>query len=1120
MADNAKKDIDNILSELKDKPENISRKKSENIDDEVNDILSSLGIEPKATKSRVHKPFVSQPHSEKSEEENRNIQQKPHAENEQSVIIKREENEGLRKKNLGESVQSEAEKTEHKTESTAENAQEQNRKKSVFGEDGEKNSEIKTQSEPGKKSEDKEDIDSWFAAPLAKPKSKYETDTFELPDIKEFAELEQKRAAMRTRKAGEEKLLKIKEQQEKQQLLYAKKQAELQEQKQAELKAMQQEEKAVKTAQRKQNTGEIQKAKLREMQENDKLVKDKNKQMYKKDVSTYIVGKSAPNIKHLQSDPAFLQFFSKTVANDGSSANIDKKAKNTFDEKRTPINKAEHGKENYSARLLGKFEMQDTIGTLPALSQETGTFGAPLSENYILKNEGKTQTNSQSTQKSKSAKGGGASNYAQKQSKTSKAQSAKNFAHEGDKFISTVIHNENPSDTFMQNKLVVNELNNAHSAEDNIEKAKAQKVQAGKNEQAAKNEKGGKNEQSANSIKNSGQFNSSSGSISKEIGIDAPLVQTSTMGIDPDKYGVAPVNYNEKDDYNKLSDAPVIEQKLKKMFLFNTVRSLILAAFSILTISMGFLTNSGAGNLSSGTFTISISSFLIVNLIVLVLACALCHDIIIAGVFGIYKHLSVDTLALFAVFGALLQNIACLLFANEFAQQGITLFAPAAVLVLFFNCVGKILHINAVRGNFEIVSKSYEHSAAFAVKNKQLTSLVCSGLKEHNPSLLVSRPTSLMRGFMRHSFSSTISDVYARKFSIILLLLAVASGAIAILNSVQPLYIISAFCATLCIGAPISCTMVYAGPALKMQRSSKKFGAAIPGSSAIQSLGLCNTVLLRSRDLFPCSNVILHTIKPFDGKRIDLAVLYAASIVYDNCETLKDTFLNIVDNDANALFEVTHAEVEFNLGVTGYLDSKKIIFGNRDMMRRYQIELPSREYERTFTDGGKNRAIYLAVNGELYCVFSLSYEANKTAASALRILTNSGINALIYSNDFNISENLITKTYNISPQMIKILSQSEKEMLTSQTEYIPESDGYMIHKNTVRSFIGGLRAASKAAQREKLANTVEFAGIIFAMVIALILSFAGVLVSLSLYLVLIYQLLWCAITLLPVMLKK
>ncbi len=1046
MASN-RREIDEILNEIKEKPQKTNLDRAENIDDEVNDILASLGIEPITRKQGNKQPLILEPANENTQTEK--IQQ--------------------------EKAQTQLKQIEIATPKNKDKTQDNNTQQKPNN----------SQTVPKNEAESETPV---LKAPLSQPFSKSETDTFELPNIKEYAEIEQKRAAQKARKEGEEKLLRMKEQEQQQQLLYAKKQAELQAKRQEELKAMKQKEQEAKLEQKKNAMGTQKQAELKAMQDTDEIVKTTNKQNIKRGINTMVKSSNVPNLKHLQNDPAFLQFFGSSAASEGMLGTKGKNAKNNLGNQKAnnSDNKSKIGN-NFSA--LSKNQMQDTIGTLPALSQETASFGAPLS--HIVHSEKVNK------------------NIAEKLEVSVKENAQINKKHETEEFVSEIIYNVKPSDTFRQNKLDVN-------SELFKQLAKPKAAKASLPAQQLQSEKIAIKSNIAANFENTGD----SKSISKEIGIDAPLIQTATMGIDPDKYGIAPINYHESEDYNKLSDAPMIEKKLKKISLFNLICTLALGVLSIIVIALGFLKSSGAGNFTSGSFSIDASTLLTLNLLVLVGASALCHKIIISGFYGVFKHLSVDTLTLFALFGAFVQNIICLALPAQFTQQNITLFAPVAVLLLFFNYLGKLLFSKAVEGNFDIISKSDEHYAAFAVKNKQLTNMVCSGIKEHKPSLLVSRPTSLMRGFMRHSFSSTISDVYGRKFSIILLLMAIACAAVAALNKIEITYILSAFAGALCIGAPLSCTLVYAIPALKLQRSSAKYGAAVPGASAVQSLGLCNTVLLRSRDLFPSENVILHFIKPFEKKRIDLAVLYAASIVYENCETLADTFLNMVDNDTNALFEVTHAETEFNLGVTGNIDDKKIIFGNRDMMRRYQINMPSLEYERSFTDNGDKCAIYLAVNGELYSMFVVSYEPNKIAATTLKVLTHSGINALIYSNDFNISQKLITSVYHISPEMIKILSQSEKDMLTSQTEYIPESEGYMIHKNTIRSFIGGLRAASKASQREKLANTVEFAGVLFAMLIAIVLSFTGVLVSLSLYLVLIYQLAWCAITLLPITFKK
>ena len=49
-------------------------------------------------------------------------------------------------------------------------------------------------------------------------------------------------------------------------------------------------------------------------------------------------------------------------------------------------------------------------------------------------------------------------------------------------------------------------------------------------------------------------------------------------------------------------------------------------------------------------------------------------------------------------------------------------------------------------------------------------------------------------------------------------------------------------------------------------------------------------------------SVQLHGIKTFEKERIDLAILYAASVLESNCETLRDIFMAILQNDKKTAF--------------------------------------------------------------------------------------------------------------------------------------------------------------------------------------------------------------------------
>ena len=81
-----------------------------------------------------------------------------------------------------------------------------------------------------------------------------------------------------------------------------------------------------------------------------------------------------------------------------------------------------------------------------------------------------------------------------------------------------------------------------------------------------------------------------------------------------------------------------------------------------------------------------------------------------------------------------------------------------------------------------------------------------------------------------------------------------------------------------------------------------------------------NTVLLSARELFPAGSVRLHGIKTFEKERIDIAILYAASILVKHCDTLKAIFLNIIQNNTKLLYNVESVTAEAGYGFTGWIE--------------------------------------------------------------------------------------------------------------------------------------------------------------------------------------------------------
>ncbi|MEG1069510.1 MAG: hypothetical protein RSE27_04835, partial [Ruthenibacterium sp.] len=585
--------------------------------------------------------------------------------------------------------------------------------------------------------------------------------------------------------------------------------------------------------------------------------------------------------------------------------------------------------------------------------------------------------------------------------------------------------------------------------------------------------------------KKSGEF--------KSYTITMPLAGDDTEENLPRRSRTASVGDTEMDanEYNHLADAPAVTASLKNMRVTRILRMAATGLVTLILLYFGLSAHKGGlppiAALDPHTAPFA---FLLVNFVLLAIASLICLTTLGAGLAGLVRKPTTDTLPALATAAALLQNLVYLFTSASFDPEKITLFAPIATLLLFSNTLGKWLQSKIISDNFAMASAGFDHAAALIVQNPDLTRKVCNGIGEPDPSLLVSRPAGLVRGFLRQSFSSHKNDVTAQKLSYALCGAAVVCAIVCGVRTGNFLAAVSGFAAAFCVGAPLASTLVYAVPSFLLQQAASKVGAVIAGPSAVAALGKTNVVLLNARDLFPASCVRLHGIKTFEKERIDLAILYAASLLVDNCDTLRATFLALVDNKKNLLYKVENAQTEQGFGFTGWIDNHRVIVGNRMMMSRHEIEIPSLEYEQKYTKNGERSPIYLAVAGKAFGMFLVSYLPDAHAQQVLDDLGRSGINVVLQTDDFNITAPLVGATYHLPLTAVKVLSQQERSLLSTQTDYAPESDGLLTHLGTCTSFIGGLRAAAGAAVGEKLACVVQMAAILFSLLVCIVLSFS------------------------------
>ena len=574
------------------------------------------------------------------------------------------------------------------------------------------------------------------------------------------------------------------------------------------------------------------------------------------------------------------------------------------------------------------------------------------------------------------------------------------------------------------------------------------------------------------------------------------------------------------EDYENPADAPLVQQDLDRLRLTTAIRTGVSAVAGLVLLYLGLAVgDSPLPAIAAVDPAVAPLAYLAVNLVLLVVACAVNWRVFWNGIRGLWGAPTPDSVLALAGVGALAQLLVLMMNAEAFEADKITLFAAPAALLLCFGALGKYLMSGVISRNFALVSTGSEHVAAFRLEDEELCTHLAEGLGEPEPCLVASRPTTLVEGFLRRSFSVRASDRTLQRMSWVLAGAALFTALIALFSKQGLALAFTAFAGTLCLGGPASATLLAAVPGMLMQKSAARVGAVVPGWSSIEELSGANMIVVGAKDLFPAKSVRLHGIKTFEKERIDLAILYAASVLIVGCDTLRDVFMNIIQGKTNILFPVESLENDPGFGFTAWVKDKRVIIGNRAMMEKQGVEIPSLDYENRYTKG-KKQPIYLAVSGRLFGMFLVSYKANEQAAHVLESLNRQGVSVLVKSDDFSLTTSLISQIYGLEEGSVKVLSGAERHALAPVTEYQQYSPGCMAHIGSFASFVGGLLAAAGAASAERTSSLVQAAGILVSVVLAVLLAFTGGMAALALPALVLYQAAWAVLTLMIPMLKR
>ena len=572
----------------------------------------------------------------------------------------------------------------------------------------------------------------------------------------------------------------------------------------------------------------------------------------------------------------------------------------------------------------------------------------------------------------------------------------------------------------------------------------------------------------------------------------------------------------------KTPEAPEqMGDQLRRMSAALTLRCALGGILSLVLLHFGLAAEGLVGPLAGLDPVTAPAAFYAANLLFYALALAVGWPVLRDGLQGLRGRPSMETMPALAACAALLQAAVALLNAKSYQPSSFTLLSGIAALGLFLALLGDRVLLASVQGGFALAQAAPERRGAFRAKDKELVRVLAKNMEEKDPWVLLSRPTEWDDAMVEQGFGPRACERRARKTNYILLGVALLAGFIFLVMGGGVNGGAAALTAVLCMGSPLSSTLIAGLASLRLQQTAAASGAVVPGWSAIEELGGVDTVQADADELFTPDSALLEDIRIFKGGRIDRAILYSASVLSQCCNTLSGLFRQIIEDRTDILYPVKDLEVHRGLGFSAWCDNNRVLIGSRAYMEKEDVPLPDEEYEAKHSKNGELQILYLAVSGSLHAMFVLRYVGGRNAARGLEQLQKENIQLLVSCQDPSLTARQITDAYHLPEGMVVLLDQEQCAALDAATAQNTGSEGCCILcTKGFASLTGGLRAAEQAQNAETTATTVQLVSVWFSVAIAVLLTYAGSVGMLSVAAVLMYQAAWSALSIAVCALKQ
>lgn len=562
------------------------------------------------------------------------------------------------------------------------------------------------------------------------------------------------------------------------------------------------------------------------------------------------------------------------------------------------------------------------------------------------------------------------------------------------------------------------------------------------------------------------------------------------------------------EDYTCEDDESVIKYELKSNIRRLFFKSIISGVIALVSIILTVITRVAPDGIISA-IPVAPAGYAVFNLLLIGSSVALNRVSMISGLSPLLKiKANSDTAVAVAAIAALLHTVTSFFCLGDMSSFNINYYSVIVLLAFFANNMGKLIMVSRVKDNFSFLTSKGQKYAAKIYNNENVAKKMLNGTPSDNNLIAYQHKTRFATNFLKISYAPDPSEDLASRLAPITtaaaLFVTLIYGLITFSfgEAMNTLALITA------LSIPISTLLSVNVPLRKLCKTLTGYSAMIAGYPSVKQFCDSTAVMLDASELFPAEAIDLEGIKTFEDYNVDESLLCGIAVLKEAGNPIANAFESVVTEARETLPDVESVLYEDNLGLVGWINGERILVGSRALMDKYQVDVPDINYEDKYTSNGR-QITYLSRAGRLIAMFVTRYRADSEIKSELQRAEANGISFLIRTTDYNITDDLVARLYNLFYRSIKVLPTGLGNVIKEAQGTVEEqSRSYLITHGKPSGLARAVSGCVRIKQNITLAIIIQLIAVALGLVIACpLVLYAGIGVMGSLE-VSVYALFW------------